>query len=668
MGSDLGRVLDEARSIAKRRGHASVTPAHILCAMVQLYPDSAKEQDLERAEAILHELPVGTDAPIETDRTRELLARATTISDLADVLAEAVDADVRATPSPESSEQHGRRLPPELERLAAPTEPSAEILGRTEDLDALIAVLTRSEPAIPTLVGKPGEGRTALLHALARRAANALPGDPVAGWIVVVLRADRLLLEKSSALVRGLHDLREREASLRPVVCFDDVEVVTGLGRSSADLGMLSLIRSLAEREELRVVLTLPEEYLPRLEVHDRELKEELVPLRLTQIDTDTIEAIAASAGARLGALHGLTIEDAAIRAATVPPRPSEGRAHPGLAIQRLDVACGRARVRGSTAVTAEDLQVDEDAYDGRELTREELRKRLRARIVGQDEAIETVTSRLSLTRKGVDLDPRRPNGVFLFVGPTGVGKTELARALCSELCGDEQSLIRLDMSEYVEEWSVSRLIGPQPGYVGYTEPEHWLTTRVRANPRAVILLDEIEKAHYLVWNAFLQVFDAGQLTDGRGGVARFSDTVVIMTSNLGHEAYSTRGHVGFTEREARHRSADVVAAVRRTMAPELVNRLDAIVVFEPLQSDAIEEIAAQMVADAVERLREGGYELEVETEVIARLGKEGYDPAFGARHLRRTIESALLEPVVELQPGRYTAALVGDHIEFGAR
>jgi ATP-dependent Clp protease ATP-binding subunit ClpB len=261
------------------------------------------------------------------------------------------------------------------------------------------------------------------------------------------------------------------------------------------------------------------------------------------------------------------------------------------------------------------------------------MEERLHQRVVGQDEAVSAVSSALRRSRAGLQ-DPDRPIGTFLFLGPTGVGKTELARALAEFMFDSQDAMVRLDMSEYMEKHTVSRLVGAPPGYVGYEEGGQ-LTEAVRRRPYSVVLLDEIEKAHADVFNALLQVMDDGRLTDGQGRTVSFKNTVLIMTSNI------PGGRAG----------------VDAHFRPEFINRLDDIVEFAPLTREQIGEIVDLQVARVIERVREREIELELTDQARTLLGNLGYDPTYGARPLKRVIQKRLVDPLaLAILEGRFAA------------
>jgi ATP-dependent Clp protease ATP-binding subunit ClpC len=295
----------------------------------------------------------------------------------------------------------------------------------------------------------------------------------------------------------------------------------------------------------------------------------------------------------------------------------------------------------------------------------------LHQRVVGQHEAVHAVAETVRHARAGL-AEPDRPLGSFLFMGPTGVGKTELVKALSERLFATEKALVRIDMSEYREPHTVARLIGSPPGYVGYGDGGQ-LTEPVRRRPYSVILLDEIEKAHPEVWNVLLQVLDDGRLTDGEGRTVDFTNTVIVMTSNLG--AGQAKRPVGFTGGEADRAGADserILAAAKRAFLPEFLNRIDEVVVFEPLSEEQVREIGDMLVGRIADRVyAERGIELEVAPELIARLSGEGFDPEFGARplrrHLRRTLEKELTRAILDgrIADGGHVQALDNDEHEI---
>ncbi len=281
------------------------------------------------------------------------------------------------------------------------------------------------------------------------------------------------------------------------------------------------------------------------------------------------------------------------------------------------------------------------------------LESSLHSRVIGQDDAVSAVAKAIRRGRTGV-ADPDRPVGSFLFLGPTGVGKTELCRAMAEVMFHDENAMIRLDMSEYMEQYTVSKLIGSPPGYVGYDEGGQ-LTEMVRRKPYSIILLDEIEKAHPDVWNTLLQILDDGRLTDAQGRTVSFKNTIIVMTSNIGAREITGKSSLGFArndeseeERREENIRSRVMEAVKMTFRPEFINRLDEVIVFHPLKQEDVRRIADLQIAKLTERMKKQGIVLRVEESAVELLAEKGYDPAFGARPLKRTIQSMLQNAVAD--------------------
>jgi ATP-dependent Clp protease ATP-binding subunit ClpC len=287
------------------------------------------------------------------------------------------------------------------------------------------------------------------------------------------------------------------------------------------------------------------------------------------------------------------------------------------------------------------------------------MEERLHERIIGQDEAIHAISDAIRRARSGMK-DPRRPIGSFIFIGPSGVGKTELAKALAEFMFDDEDALVRIDMSEYREQHTVSRLFGAPPGYVGYEEGGQ-LTEAVRRRPYRVVLFDEIEKAHPEVWNALLQILDDGRLTDGQGRIVDFRNTVLIMTSNLGTEYVRRSGTLGFMmhseDLEERQEQEKIEKALKGAFRPEFLNRIDEIITFSPLSLEQMEQIVELQMKEVRERLSERGLNVELSTTAKEWLAREGFDPAFGARPLRRALQKHVESPLsISLLSGEFKA------------
>jgi len=286
------------------------------------------------------------------------------------------------------------------------------------------------------------------------------------------------------------------------------------------------------------------------------------------------------------------------------------------------------------------------------------MEQRLHERIIGQDEAIKVLSDAIRRARSGLK-DPRRPIGSFILIGPSGVGKTELAKALAGFLFDDEDALLRIDMSEYREQHTASRLFGAPPGYVGYEEGGQ-LTEAVRRRPYRVILFDEIEKAHPEVWNALLQILDDGRLTDGQGRTVDFRNSVLIMTSNLGTEYIRRSGALGFLHGSdndlERQEQEKIEKALKDNFRPEFLNRIDEIITFSPLSVQQMGEIVDLQMMDVKDRLLERGLDVELSPSARDWLANEGYDPAFGARPLKRALQKHVESPLsISLLGGEFS-------------
>ena len=677
---ELASLLDEAGREAKRYGHGEIAAAHVAAALARNDPeDFAKRfgDDARPAlDRILASLPATYATPTPSASVTEAFAQASradapiddlltwlrsTLGDLQESPADAPAAGSDdAAPVTGDVEPTTSSRPGWFDGVIDVVDPDDQILGREDLVTEVLISLGRKTPAVPCLVGQSGSGRSAVLAAVKRRLDDDRTKGVLAGATVLRLRPEAARHDA------GLIERVGRALDATDILAIDDLDFVAGLGTQAPDMKVLSAVHTLVVEHRVRLIVTLEQGVLTELEVLEPDLVTALHRIDLPPLDPDDLRALTAAKADDLAEFHGVAVPDQVVDAAISPPPPNATVAHPGLAIDRLDSACAAAAVRGADAVETSDLPgisvAARQVLDG-----DRLRLALEREVLGQALALDRVIRRLAVTRAQLDLRPERPDGVFLFVGPTGVGKTQMAKALCRELYGGHERLIRLDMSEYAEEWSLSRLIGPQPGYVGSTEPDSWLTTKVRNSPDTVILLDEIEKAHPDIWNTFLQVFDDGRLTDSRGNVASFADTVIVMTSNIGSRAFSQVPTGFVVDRDPAADDERAREAVREIMRPELVNRLDEIVVFHPLDRATIAAIADKEVGDTVQRLAKRGYALTVTPEVVQFLADEGYDQHYGARHLQRNVEKHLLEPLVRHQPGTYTTTLLDGSVEWVA-
>ncbi|MFE0516746.1 ATP-dependent Clp protease ATP-binding subunit, partial [Streptomyces sp. NPDC058964] len=587
------------------------------------------------------------------------------------------------------------------------------VIGRDGEVEQTIEVLSRRSKNNPVLIGDPGVGKTAIVEGIAQRIA--------AGDVPRTLEGKRLVLLDLAGMVAGtkyrgefeermkklLDEVREHGDEL--VLFLDEMHTVVGAGgggEGAMDAG--NMLKPALARGELHLIgATTVDEYRRHIE-KDAALERRFAPILVGEPTVDDTIEILRGLRDRYEAHHQVRITDeAVVAAAELSDRYITSRFLPDKAIDLMDQAAARVRLRDKTPVAdireiedriaalnrEKDQAVADEEYErarevrdrikeaeGRradmskadehaprvtaediaevvsrttgipvaQLTEEErerlmkLEEHLHERVVGQDEAITAVARAVRRARAGMS-DPNRPVGSFLFLGPTGVGKTELARALAAALFGDETRMIRLDMSEYQERHTVSRLVGAPPGYVGHEEAGQ-LTEAVRRQPYAVLLLDEVEKAHPDVFNTLLQLLDDGRLTDSQGRTVDFKNTVVIMTSNIGADRILAAG----TEDYAKVREA-VMPALQQHFRPEFLNRIDEIIVFRGLDRTQLRQIVDLLLEHTRRRLHAQDVTLEVTDTAADLLADIGHQPDFGARPLRRTIQREVDDRLADL-------------------
>ena len=565
---------------------------------------------------------------------------------------------MRSTSSSGVLEQYGR----DLTRMAG--EGAFDpFVGREDELRRMLQVLARREENNPLLVGDNGTGRTALVEALASRIA--------AGEVPDMLADRRIIALDSGALVAGARlrgELEERMRSVLGAVRDSGGRVILFLPNLATFLqtkgGAGDMLANALSRGEVRALGRCTPDELREIDDGASSLSRRFVPIQIEPPSPEESVAILQGVKPRFEEAHGVRISDTAVEAAVrFARRYLAGRELPKSAIDLIDESAARVQLglggdESGELVGPEDVAEVVSLWTGipaAKMMEEEAEKllgmesRLRERVVGQDHAVNALSKAVRRGRVGLR-DPKRPIGSFLFLGPTGVGKTELAKALAEFLFDDEAALTRLDMSEFMEKHMVARLLGAPPGYVD-SEAGGFLTEAVRRRPYSVILFDEIEKAHPDVFNILLQVLEDGRLSDSRGRVAHFRDAVIIMTSNVGSELILD--HDG-SDDELREQ---IEKRLHDYFRPEFLNRVDEVLIFDRLDKTELAAILEIQLGRLQTLLEPQGIGLALSTAAKARLIDLGYEPAFGARPLKRVLVRELQDPLAEaLLRGEFTS------------
>ena len=546
------------------------------------------------------------------------------------------------------------------------------VIGREREMLEVIRTLTRKTKSNPLLIGEAGVGKTAIIEGLALRIASGDITEELQGKRLVELNTASLV---AGTIYRGQFEERLmgiiKEASNPDIILFiDEIHTLVGAGKGEGGMDASNIFKSALSKGDIRCIgATTVDEYRRYIE-KDAAFERRFQPIIVEEPTVYDALLIINGLKKKYEHHHHVKIADSATKAAVeLSARYLPDRRLPDKALDLLDEACSRKKALGLSLGfkgEKEDLEVTEEDIaivlaewtdlpvkkltEGEQDHLLQMTEILKKRIIGQDEAVEKVSKRIKMARTGLQ-DPNHPIGVFLFLGPTGVGKTEMTKALSSFLFGSEQAMIRIDMSEYMEAHSVARLIGAPPGYVGY-ESEGQLTGALRRKPYTVVLLDEIEKAHPEIFNLFLQIFDDGRVTDAKGRVIDAKNAVFVMTSNIGSDIYSKdnsfeRAYGAYSGKDKVNKE-EILQRIKAVFRPEFLNRIDEIIIFNPLGTEEIEKIAHIQLNKLSDRLAKKGIILHVKDEMVKLICRKGYDPINGARPLRRTIEHLIAEPLSE--------------------
>ena len=641
---DLAPELRKAMEFAVLGAHAASAARaeneHLLCAMLE---DST-------CTASRWMLSLGVELPQAARECRQLSGQ----------LVLPAQPRMAASRTGRPSEKYGR----DLTRLAQEGRLDP-VLCRDSELERMVEILCRRQKNNPCLLGEPGVGKSALAEALAQRIAS--------GQITPALRGKRVLSLDMASMVAGTKyrgDFEERFKNLleelyrdRSTILFiDEIHIIAGAGAAEGAIDAASILKPMLARGEIQLIgATTPEEYRKTIQ-KDSALERRFGRVMVEEPTPTAAETILAGLMPRYERYHGVAIPSTAIHAAVeLSVRYLPGRYLPDKAIDLLDEAAAARRIAENSsekkALTPADIARVVSKASGvpaervGEAERErlaQLEQRLAAEVIGQPRAVASVAAAIRRSRTGLR-ENNRPIGAMLFLGPTGVGKTQLARTLAKCWFGSEKALLRFDMSEYMERHTVARLIGAPPGYVGHDEGGQ-LTEAVRRRPYSVVLFDEIEKAHSDIQNLLLQILEDGTLTDAQGRRADFSNTIILLTSNLGARCLAGQtAPMGFgaAGAEKDRRGQQAIREAREFFRPELMGRLDETVLFDPLGPEQLAGIADRLLCELEERAAGQGYTLR-HTAAAAKALAGDKVPPYGARELRRTVSRAVEQALAD--------------------
>ena len=557
------------------------------------------------------------------------------------------------------------------------------LVGREDEIQRVIQILGRRRKNNPMLVGDPGVGKSAIIEGIALKIAN--------DDIPPVLAGKRLISLDLGSIVAGTKYRGDFEKRLKSIIkevadspdvilFIDEFHTIVGAGGASGSLDAANMLKPALARGDIQCIGATTMDEFRKIVEKDGALDRRFQKIVVEHTDIAQTVSILSRLKTNYEKHHNVKYTDEAIEACVrMSERYITDRCLPDKAIDALDEAGSMVRLKNpkkTGRVTAEDVAAviskmtgipSGKVAEGEGGKLIKMRQKLQSRIIGQDEAVDKVVRAIQRNRAGIK-DPGKPIGTFIFFGPTGVGKTQLAKSLAEYLFDSEDNMIRLDMSEYMEKFNVSRLIGAPPGYVGHEEGGQ-LSERVRRKPYCVVLLDEIEKAHPDVFNLLLQVMDEGRLTDSTGRTVSFRNTIVIMTSNVGSRELDEYGSgVGFSTAGkdiGNNRKNVLEKAVRKAFPPEFINRVDEQVFFSSLSREHIEKIIDIELKELKARVSDAGFSLSISNAAKKFVADAGYDPKFGARPLKRAIQKYIEDPVSEkiitdrMQGGRHAGGKI---------